>query len=556
MSSIASNIAAYYAQQNINSANNKATANIGRLSSGNKIVRAADDVAALSVGTALQTQVSTLKRALLNTSQASSLLQVADGALSKITSILQRQKAISVQANSGTLTANERGFLDQEFQNLADEIDRLTSQTNFNGIVLLDGTAGTTTAEFELNNAAVGNITEGGTYANALAVTANSWTALTADKDLIGGFGDFSAVFDFDGMSNTVFQVTIGGDTYVSSAVASTTALAAGTTLTFINATGGSFSFKTGTSPLSLTTQGQASAIADAFDEAFADVEIYQARQITNFAAPPAGDVLNALVSANVLVRSNDTDSNQANTAATFGTLGNISEFTVRSVTGDGQNDATISVVVNGSTYVLDNTTVTYTASNQIDVSMSAAARLVSVDDANDYIELNLTTVAADIDILTADDATTLKDSLDLAFGVVTNNPANGGLNFQVGTDTSDTISISLSDASTSILYGGVSLNVLTTAGAIIASDQLDQALATLTSQRADVGALQSRFDFAGSTLEVAIQNQDAARGTLLDTDIASEATDFATSQVILQAGISVLAQANLLPQNLLKLLG
>jgi len=56
--------------------------------------------------------------------------------------------------------------------------------------------------------------------------------------------------------------------------------------------------------------------------------------------------------------------------------------------------------------------------------------------------------------------------------------------------------------------------------------------------------------------VESSIQNQDAARGVLLDTDVAAESTSFATSQVQLQAGIAVLAQANLLPQNLLKLIG
>ena len=84
----------------------------------------------------------------------------------------------------------------------------------------------------------------------------------------------------------------------------------------------------------------------------------------------------------------------------------------------------------------------------------------------------------------------------------------------------------------------------------------IDAAIDAVTSVRADVGALQSRFDFAAANVESSIQNQDAARGVLLDTDVAAESTAYATSQVQLQAGIAVLAQANLLPQNLLKLIG
>ncbi|MAR56078.1 MAG: hypothetical protein CMM93_02750, partial [Rickettsiales bacterium] len=139
LNSINTNIAAISAQSNINKANSASGASISRLSSGNRITRAADDVAALSAGTSLRTNVTTLKTALINTSQGASLLQVADGALSQITDILQRQKSIAVQAGSGSLTNAERSFLNQEFQNLTSEIDRLAEQTNFNGVALLNG---------------------------------------------------------------------------------------------------------------------------------------------------------------------------------------------------------------------------------------------------------------------------------------------------------------------------------------------------------------------------------------------------------------------------------
>lgn len=146
ISSIKTNIAAYYAQANIGISSGKASDSVARLSSGNRIVKASDDVAALSIGTSLRTNVATLKTALLNTSQGSSLLQVADGALAQISEILQRQKAIATQAGSGSLTATERSFLNQEFQALGEEIDRLVSQTNFNGVELLNGRLSQTVA--------------------------------------------------------------------------------------------------------------------------------------------------------------------------------------------------------------------------------------------------------------------------------------------------------------------------------------------------------------------------------------------------------------------------
>lgn len=110
-----------------------------RLSSGNRLARASDDVAALSVSTRLQSQVSSLRQALVNSAQANSLLQVAYGGLGEISDILDSLRSLAVQANSGTLTATERSFLDIEFGNLVDEIDRIAETTNFNGINLLDG---------------------------------------------------------------------------------------------------------------------------------------------------------------------------------------------------------------------------------------------------------------------------------------------------------------------------------------------------------------------------------------------------------------------------------
>lgn len=139
MVSILSNSGAMSAQRNLESANSDVQSSISRLSSGKRIVKASDDVAGLAVGTILQTNISTLKAASTNASQALSLLGLADGALSNIAQILQRQKALASQATSGSLDDVARGFLNQEFQNLKKEVDRIADSTNFNGIKLING---------------------------------------------------------------------------------------------------------------------------------------------------------------------------------------------------------------------------------------------------------------------------------------------------------------------------------------------------------------------------------------------------------------------------------
>ncbi len=112
---------------------------VAALSSGKRITQAMQDIASLAAGTALQTQVTSLRQASLNVSQASSMLQVADGAMGQIGDILQRMQQLSVQANSGALSGSAREGLNREYQQLGEEINRLAGNTNFNNVNLLDG---------------------------------------------------------------------------------------------------------------------------------------------------------------------------------------------------------------------------------------------------------------------------------------------------------------------------------------------------------------------------------------------------------------------------------
>lgn len=125
----------------LNRTSNTLASSLARLSSGNRINRASEDVASLAVGTALSGEVATLRSALGNASQGTSLLQVADGGLSQQVDILQRQKALATQASSGQLDDASRSALNQEFQALSEELNRIAATTNFNGVALLDGSS-------------------------------------------------------------------------------------------------------------------------------------------------------------------------------------------------------------------------------------------------------------------------------------------------------------------------------------------------------------------------------------------------------------------------------
>ncbi len=119
------------------------TRSIGRLSSGFRINRAADDAAGLAIANQLRADLGAMRQATRNAEQANSLLQVAEGGATGIQNILVRMKELASQASSDNVDDTGRGRIDIEFQELVLEIDRIADSTEFSGTVLLDGGAGT-----------------------------------------------------------------------------------------------------------------------------------------------------------------------------------------------------------------------------------------------------------------------------------------------------------------------------------------------------------------------------------------------------------------------------
>jgi flagellin len=116
---------------------------IERLSSGYRINRAGDDAAGLAISEKLRAKTRGLVQAQRNASDGISLIQVAEGGLGEVQNILVRLRELGVQAASDTIGQRERRYLNEEFQSLKAEIDRIANSTEFNGTYLLDGTGGT-----------------------------------------------------------------------------------------------------------------------------------------------------------------------------------------------------------------------------------------------------------------------------------------------------------------------------------------------------------------------------------------------------------------------------
>lgn len=136
---IATNVPSLNVQRNIEKNSVEASKSFARLSSGQRITRASDDAAGLSISQNLEAQVRGLKQSQRNANDGISLVQTAEGGMNEVSNILIRLRELGVQAASDTLGDTERGFINKEYQSLKQEVDRIALSTNFNGAALLNG---------------------------------------------------------------------------------------------------------------------------------------------------------------------------------------------------------------------------------------------------------------------------------------------------------------------------------------------------------------------------------------------------------------------------------
>jgi flagellin len=201
---ILTNVAATYAENNLNQTQGSLQTVLQQLSSGSRINSGADDAAGLSVADGLHANEAALTQSTQNAQNGVGLLQTADGALSQVTNLLDRAVTLATEAANGGLTAAQSTAADTEFQSIVTEIGNIGSSTNFNStnvfsavatnFVVSDGTAGGTTTiaatTGALTNASIGTATGGGAgidlSASVLTSAAAATTALGKITSAIG----------------------------------------------------------------------------------------------------------------------------------------------------------------------------------------------------------------------------------------------------------------------------------------------------------------------------------------------------------------------------------
>ncbi len=216
---VLNNIAVIYAENNLNSTQNSLQTVLEQLSSGSRINSGADDAAGLSLAEGLGANSAALNQSALNAQQGVGLLQVADGALSQVNSLLTRGITLATEASNGTLNTTQDAAANQEYQSILDEITHIGTTTTYNGQAVFGSTTSIYTGDASTDGSATDALTiaplatatvgdAGGTLAYAAGATtytvgtqeALTGTDLTDSADATTALGDiYSAITDVAG---------------------------------------------------------------------------------------------------------------------------------------------------------------------------------------------------------------------------------------------------------------------------------------------------------------------------------------------------------------------
>ena len=189
------NMKSLIAQDSSNINNRKLSTAMERLSTGNKINSAKDDAAGLAISTRMDSQIRGLNMAVKNAYDTVSLTETAEGAMEEVTNMLQRMRELALQAANDTNSDLDRRYIQDEIDQLAAEIDRVSDTTQFNSINVLDGSYNSKVFQIGSNESQTMNISIGSMHSSVLGVaTSNSAAASIAKNSSNSGVSGNAAV--------------------------------------------------------------------------------------------------------------------------------------------------------------------------------------------------------------------------------------------------------------------------------------------------------------------------------------------------------------------------
>ncbi len=489
---INNNMSAVITNKQLLRTENNLTKSMERLSSGLKINHAKDNPAGMAISNKMKAQIDALDRASSNASDGTSVLQIADGALNETSAILQRMRELSVQAANGTNSLEDKQAIQDEIEALKEEVNRISKDTEYNSKSLLDGSLDTRVYTDNANVSRV-NVSD---YVNPGKYEINIKTAATKATDTATDVGINSTGTGAIGASGTI---SING---------SSVDIDANDTM------------------------------AEVYEKIRAAAEVGEAEMKTDDGKFTGLQASRYGSSASLVLTFSGKDG--VTTTADFAAaLGYTADLTTDAKTGTMTYDAAKA----GK------------AGTDVQVELSVGTAIGTKDTS---IFSSTATVATDGNRVTITD----RDGFSMSFlakegktgKTVLDVTDIGNMTLHIGANEHQNMDVRIQEISCETLYID-DLDVTSVTGADRAISALDDAIAMVSDARSKIGAYENRLEYATSSLDTFEENMTDAMSRLTDVDMAEEMTNYTQYNVLQQAGVSVLSQANDLPQNVLSLL-
>ncbi|CAB3669524.1 flagellin [Achromobacter pulmonis] len=554
---INTNYLSLVAQNNLNKSQSALGTAIERLSSGLRINSAKDDAAGMAIANRFTANVKGLTQAARNANDGISLAQTTEGAASEINTHLQRVRELSVQAGNGSYSQEQLNSMQDEINQRLSDIDRISQQTDFNGVKVLSSNAKPLTLQVGANDGETItlNLTEisvktlglDGFNVNGSGVTQNR-TATVSDLQAAGGTSvgnDWTVTTNHaSATADQVFGKLEGGNKV-------TVGTGAGATVYTYDASNKNFTFTDKSASNAAAVTALANSLRPATGTTTATYTHSNGSASTSFEVDATGKVTVGGQAAYLDAAGNLTTNSASATAATLDSV-------MTAASNNTGAAGSSSVAIGGKTYSNTGTANQLTFTNTI----ASDALLANVKAAaNSSIQLGQGITSATVTLVNGTSTDTYVDdkgsfTTTKTFDTVyTVDPNTGKATVKSGTGTGD---YAPQVGATAYVSASGKLTTDTTSKGTLTTDPLktlDAAFTKLDKLTGELGAVQNRLESTIANLNNVVNNLSNARSRIQDADYATEVSNMSKAQILQQAGTSVLAQANQVPQTVLSLL-
>jgi flagellin len=570
---VLNNLSAVYAENNLNNTSNSLNTVLQQLSSGSKINSGADDAAGLSLVNGLQANQTALAQSETNATEGVGLLQVADGALSQVTSLLNRAVTLATEASNGTLNSSQDTAANQEYQSILSEISNIGSTTTYNDQGVFGSNTNIYTGDSSATGSAINDLNIRSLSSSNVGDTAgvmsysNGQSNVFVDLTSVAGSTGQAAVTDTlnTGGETTMAVDYLGKNTDGTSAVETAT-ITVGTGTNYANTAGGMINAINGAG-LGLTASfTTAAAAGDAGATALTDTGIEISGSVGSGVNPTSGSYTGTLSLAGAADGDTLTGSitlQDGTNPATTITMGEVAAGSEKNAAAS--LDGLVSYINTGSSGN-ESDPFGVVASDSGGVLTLTSVQPATTSPVTPYSALNVSADLTDTADTTVSNPTFtynatagynvgVNDGSTFAKTGITDSTLGGTADAALTSDSSSTggiATISYADAAGESL-NGTDLSNATDAQTALTG--LNSAITDVAAQDGYIGAQINTLNAVSQVLSTQQENVQSAQNAVQATDYASATSNMSKYEILSQTGIAALAQANSMQQEVTKLL-